>query len=95
MKAVYNNTDYPGDATIYNAAIICLASSINFMTLLLIYKLAHAIKSRRFLGLKQFDSFHILLIMSSQSLIIPSILYILAIDYLHMMVLNHYKLLPL
>ncbi|KAF0267298.1 hypothetical protein FOG48_03648 [Hanseniaspora uvarum] len=78
MKAVYNNTDYSGDATIYNAAIICLASSINFMTLLLIYKLAHAIKSRRFLGLKQFDSFHILLIMSSQSLIIPSILYILA-----------------
>ncbi|GMM41261.1 Pheromone alpha factor receptor [Hanseniaspora uvarum DSM 2768] len=78
IKAVYNNTDYSGDATIYNAAIICLASSINFMTLLLIYKLAHAIKSRRFLGLKQFDSFHILLIMSSQSLIIPSILYILA-----------------
>jgi pheromone alpha factor receptor len=78
MKAVYNNTDYSGDATIYNAAIICLASSINFMTLLLVYKLAHAIKSRRFLGLKQFDSFHILLIMSSQSLILPSILYILA-----------------
>ncbi|CAI8507808.1 unnamed protein product [Hanseniaspora opuntiae] len=78
MKAVYNNSSYTGDTKIYNAAIICLASSINFMTLLLVYKLAHAIKSRRFLGLKQFDSFHILLIMSSQSLIIPSILYILA-----------------
>ena len=78
MISVYQNTGSTGDAHLYNASIICLASSINFMTVLLCFKLAHAIKSRRFLGLKQFDTFHILLIMSGQSLVIPSILYILA-----------------
>ncbi|CCC69374.1 hypothetical protein NCAS_0C03840 [Naumovozyma castellii] len=62
----------------FNVATILLASSINFMTLILVIKLILAIRSRRFLGLKQFDSFHILLIMSFQSLLAPSILFILA-----------------
>ncbi|CCK70588.1 alpha-factor pheromone receptor STE2 KNAG_0E03290 [Huiozyma naganishii CBS 8797] len=62
----------------YNIANILFASSINFMTFILVVKLFLAIRSRRFLGLKQFDSFHILLIMSGHSLIIPSILTILA-----------------
>ncbi|XBW38210.1 hypothetical protein QEN19_003801 [Hanseniaspora menglaensis] len=75
---VYQSTGSTGDTRLYNAAVICLASSINFMTVLLCFKLIQAIRSRRFLGLKQFDTFHILLIMSFQSLIIPSILYILA-----------------
>lgn len=78
IMAVYRNPNSSGDPKLYNVAVICLASSINCMTLLLCFKLAHAIKSRRFLGLKQFDSFHILFIMTSQSLIIPSILYILS-----------------
>ncbi|KAH3675004.1 hypothetical protein WICMUC_002836 [Wickerhamomyces mucosus] len=57
---------------------ILFSSSVNFMSLLLILKLLFAIKTRRYLGLKQFDGFHILLIMSSQALIIPSILMILS-----------------
>lgn len=64
--------------TYYNVSIILLASSINFMTLILVVKLILAIRSRRFLGLKQFDSFHILLIISCQTLLAPSILFILA-----------------
>lgn len=61
----------------YNVSLILLASSVNLMTLMLVVKLVLAIRSRRFLGLRQFDSFHILLIMSCQTLIAPSILFIL------------------
>ncbi|CAK9437026.1 uncharacterized protein LODBEIA_P14900 [Lodderomyces beijingensis] len=53
---------------------ILFAVSVNIMTLLLLFKLGLAIKTRRYLGLKQFDGFHILFIMSTQTLIIPSIL---------------------
>lgn len=64
--------------TFFNVSLILLASSINFTTFLLVIKLTIAVKSRRFLGLKQFDSFYILLIISFQTLMIPSILFILA-----------------
>ncbi|KAI3406053.2 STE2 [Candida oxycetoniae] len=53
---------------------ILFAVSINIMSLLLLFKLGIAIKTRRYLGLRQFDGFHILFIMSTQTLIIPSIL---------------------
>lgn len=62
----------------FNAQTILFASSVNFMSLVLVSKLVMAIRSRRYLGLKQFDSFHILLIMSTQTMIIPSILTILS-----------------
>lgn len=62
----------------YNIANILFASSINFMTFILMVKLFLAIRSRKFLGLRQFDSFHILLIMTCHSLVVPSILTILA-----------------
>ena len=77
MIAVYD--DVNSSAQIYfNISTILLATSINFTTVILIVKLVLAIRSRRFLGLKQFDNFHILLIMASQTLIIPSIMFILA-----------------
>lgn len=62
-----------------NAQPILFASSVNFMSVLLVGKLAFAIRARRYLGLKQFDGFHILLIMTTQSLVIPSI--ILIVNY--------------
>ncbi|CCF57337.1 hypothetical protein KAFR_0C03450 [Kazachstania africana CBS 2517] len=62
----------------YNIGFILFSSSINFMTFTLVVKLLVAIRSRRYLGLKQFDSFHILLIMTCQSLLVPSIIVILA-----------------
>ncbi|CCD26095.2 alpha-factor pheromone receptor STE2 NDAI_0G03180 [Naumovozyma dairenensis CBS 421] len=77
MISTYNNVGGT-QPKYFNVATILLASSINFMTLILVIKLILAIRSRRFLGLKQFDSFHILLIMSCQSLLAPSILFILA-----------------
>lgn len=67
--------NYP---TYFNVALILLASSINFTTFLLVIKLIFAVRSRRFLGLKQFDSFHILLIICFQTLLVPSLLFILA-----------------
>ncbi|EDO15347.1 hypothetical protein Kpol_1011p19 [Vanderwaltozyma polyspora DSM 70294] len=77
MIAVYNQT-YNSTAKLFNVANILLSTSINFMTVVLIVKLFLAVRSRRYLGLKQFDSFHILLIMSCQTLIVPSILFILS-----------------
>lgn len=78
MASVYSDVTKTSDRYFFNIASILLSSSVNFMTLLLTVKLILAIRSRRFLGLKQFDSFHVLLIMSFQTLIFPSILFILA-----------------
>ena len=77
MITVYGGTP-TNYAKYFNIATILLSSSINFMTFILVVKLLFALRSRRFLGLKQFDSLHILLIMTCQSLLIPSILFILA-----------------
>lgn len=77
IKNIYTGVSNKG-YKYYNIANILFASSINFMTFILIIKLILAIRARRFLGLKQFDSFHILLIMTCHSLVVPSILTILA-----------------
>ena len=61
---------------------ILFSISINIMTILLIGKIIIAIRTRRYLGLKQFDSFHILLIGFSQTLIIPSIILVVHYFYL-------------
>lgn len=55
---------------------ILFSISILLMSLILTAKLFFAIKSRRYLGLKQFSSFHILFIMSCQVMIIPSVLFL-------------------
>lgn len=56
--------------------IILFSASLNFTCIVLIYKLVKAVRTRRYLGLKQFDSFHILIISTTQTCIIPSILVI-------------------
>ncbi|CUS25089.1 LAQU0S26e00782g1_1 [Lachancea quebecensis] len=78
IKSVYADVLAVQETLYFNLATIMLATSVNFMTLLLTVKLVLAIRSRRFLGLKQFDSFHILLIMSFQTMIFPSLLLILS-----------------
>lgn len=50
------------------------SASVISTCVMLICKLVCAIRSRRYLGLRQFDVFHILLVMSTQTLIVPSIL---------------------
>ncbi|KAH3682213.1 hypothetical protein WICPIJ_006834 [Wickerhamomyces pijperi] len=57
---------------------IMFTVSVAFISFLLAIKLVRAIRTRRYLGLKQFDGFHILLITSTQSLIIPTVLMILS-----------------
>lgn len=47
---------------------------VNVLSFLLLVKLAFAIRTRRYLGLRQFDSLHILVIMTTQTLIVPSII---------------------
>ncbi|SCU77937.1 LAME_0A02740g1_1 [Lachancea meyersii CBS 8951] len=78
ISAIYGSIDGLPDTVFFNIGVILQSTSINFMTVLLAVKLVLAVRSRRFLGLKQFDSFHILAIMSFQTLIFPSILFILA-----------------
>lgn len=55
---------------------ILFSASLNIMSLVLIVKLYFAVRTRRKLGLTQFDSFHILLIMTTQTGIVPSIMMI-------------------
>lgn len=78
MITIYSDISGNPDTVLFNVSTILLSCSVNFMTLILTSKLLLAIRSRRFLGLKQFDSFHILMIMSCQTLILPSIFFILA-----------------
>ncbi|OBA18063.1 fungal pheromone mating factor STE2G-protein-coupled receptor [Metschnikowia bicuspidata var. bicuspidata NRRL YB-4993] len=59
-----------------NLPFIMFAASINYTCVLLMAKLLIAVRTRRVLGLKQFDAMHILLIMSTQTCIIPSIMVI-------------------
>lgn len=59
-----------------NIQFIFFATSINLISCILIMKLVLAIRTRRYLGLKQFDSFHMLTLISTQVMIIPSILVI-------------------
>ncbi|WPK26287.1 hypothetical protein PUMCH_003636 [Australozyma saopauloensis] len=55
-----------------NLPYILFCISVNFLSILLIGKLAMAIRTRKILGLKQFDALHVLLIMTLQTCIIPS-----------------------
>ncbi|ODV81224.1 fungal pheromone mating factor STE2G-protein-coupled receptor [Suhomyces tanzawaensis NRRL Y-17324] len=55
---------------------ILFAASVNVLSVILLIKLGLAIRTRRFLGLKQFDGFHVLFIMSTQTMTVPSILVI-------------------
>ncbi|QRG38669.1 hypothetical protein FDK38_003086 [Candidozyma auris] len=59
-----------------NVPIILFSASLNVVCIILIAKLALAIKTRRYLGLKQFDGLHILMITSTQTFIVPSVLMI-------------------
>lgn len=56
---------------------IVFSATVNVASIIFIAKLIFAIKSRRVLGLKQFSTYHILVIMSTQTMIIPSILLII------------------
>ncbi|AGO10980.1 AaceriAFR522Cp [[Ashbya] aceris (nom. inval.)] len=78
MIDVYNDISKHTNELYFSIATIMMATSVNFMTLILSVKLFLAIRSRRFLGLKQFDAFHILFIMSMQTMICPSVMFILA-----------------
>lgn len=59
-----------------NVPVIMFSASMNVICAILIFKLVSAIRTRRHLGLKQFDAFHILIIMATQTMLIPSVLMI-------------------
>ncbi|KAG7812183.1 hypothetical protein KL921_001415 [Ogataea angusta] len=59
---------------VMNASQICYASSSFIISIILSCKLFVAIRTRKFLGLRQFSIFHVLFIMALQTMIIPTIL---------------------
>lgn len=59
-----------------NVPTILFSVSLNVVCVILVVKLAMAIRTRRYLGLKQFDAFHILVITLAQTSIVPSALVI-------------------
>ncbi|CAK7896555.1 pheromone alpha factor receptor [[Candida] anglica] len=61
---------------LFNVPFCLFSVSVNVNTFLLMCKLFFAIRSRRYLGLRQFDVYHILFIMSTQTMIAPTILVI-------------------
>lgn len=76
--------------------LILFCASINLMSIILILKLIFAIRTRRYLGLKQFSYHHIMLIMFSSTLIFPTILtistYAVSETYIYSDILPHISL---
>ena len=70
------NNETEATSWLLDIPFILFSVSILLMSLVLTAKLFFAIRSRRYLGLKQFSSFHILFIMSCQVMIVPSILFL-------------------
>ncbi|KAH3668034.1 hypothetical protein OGAPHI_001788 [Ogataea philodendri] len=68
------NSNYVVPIWVVNASQICYACSSFVVSTILASKLFIAIRTRKFLGLKQFSIFHILFIMSFQTMIIPSVI---------------------
>lgn len=77
LKAQLKNQEFSQYANwVNNLPIIMFSCTVNILSFILVLKLAIAVRTRWTLGLKQFDSFHILIIMVSQTFIIPSALVI-------------------
>lgn len=77
LKAQLSNKEFSQYASwVGNLPIIMFSCTVNLLSVILVLKLAVAVRTRWTLGLKQFDSFHILIIMISQTFIIPSALVI-------------------
>lgn len=76
-----------------NLPIVLFSVLINVVSLLLVIKLVMAIRTRRLLGLRQFDHLHVLLIMLTQTLVIPLVL--LIINYRLYMMLDKILMLVL
>ena len=73
-----NNVSVP--SYLSNTPLILFVTSSCAVCLLLLLKLAFAIRTRRYLGLKQFNLFHILFIMAFQTMVIPTILILISFN---------------
>lgn len=63
-----------------NTPLILFVTSSCAICLILLLKLAVAIRTRRYLGLTQFNLFHILFIMAFQTMVIPTILILISFN---------------
>lgn len=77
--AFYNN-EITVPRYLVNTPLIVFVTSSCAICLMLLFKLTYAIRTRRFLGLKQFNLFHILFIMAFQTMVIPTILILISFN---------------
>lgn len=70
----YESIDAEVPGWILGLPQIIFSASVNYMSLILVLKLIFAIRTRRYLGLKQFSYYHILTIMFTQTMLIPTVL---------------------
>ena len=75
MHKLYETGQTYQDGTVMTfVPFILFQCSVNFSSIFLVLKLIMAIRTRRYLGLRQFGGFHILMIVSLQTMLVPSIL---------------------
>lgn len=75
MHQLYESGQTYQDGTVMTfVPFILFQCSVNVSSIFLVLKLVMAIRTRRYLGLKQFGGFHILMIVSAQTMLVPSIL---------------------
>lgn len=77
--AFYNN-NVTVPKKLVNTPLILFVTSSCAICLMLLLKLAFAIRTRRYLGLTQFNLFHILFIMTFQTMVIPTILILISFN---------------
>lgn len=77
--AFYNN-EITLPRYLVNTPLIIFVTSSCAICLMLMFKLAYAIRTRRYLGLKQFNLFYILFVMAFQTMVIPTILILISFN---------------
>lgn len=76
----YYNINVSIPNSLVNTPLILFVTSSCAICLMLLIKLAVAIRTRRYLGLVQFNLFHILFIMAFQTMVIPTILVLISFN---------------
>ncbi|KAK9379023.1 fungal pheromone mating factor STE2 GPCR-domain-containing protein [Kockiozyma suomiensis] len=77
IQAIYAVTAYTQTQWAWTVAKVLYAFSISFYSAIFCFKLFHAIRQRRVLGIKEFSPLQVILIMTSQIMIVPLVLTII------------------
>ncbi|KAK9454444.1 fungal pheromone mating factor STE2 GPCR-domain-containing protein [Dipodascopsis uninucleata] len=79
VQAIMADREYSQRAWVYVTAKILYAVSISLFSAIFCFKLVLAIRQRRVLGLREFGPLQVILIMTTQTMIVPSVLTIVEV----------------